>query len=100
MEDIRGDNWRNVDEDDWDRKKNHALGWEVETIDKEQLIKREFLVSVMHPKRGNIVWNCVKYNIIKEKYQYNAIGLHGFEYKLFQEEESGWGGGSRGIIWV
>ena len=30
---------------------------------------------------GNIVWTCVKDNIIEETEEYKAIGLHGFDYK-------------------
>ena len=56
------------------------------------MIKREFLVSVPHPKGGAIVWNCVKDHIIDEKEDYKNIGLSGFDYKLFVEEE---GGGAR-----
>ena len=42
-------------------------------------------MSVMHPKGGNIVWTCVKDNIIEEKEYYEAIGLCGFDYKSFEE---------------
>ena len=42
----------------------------------------------MNMKWGNIVWTCVKENIIKENEDYKAIGLCGFGYKLFEEEES------------
>ena len=43
-------------------------------------------------KRGAIVWTCVKDHIINEKQDYKDIGLHGFDFKLFEEEE---GGGNR-----
>ena len=46
-------------------------------------------MSVLHPKGGNIVWTFVKDRTIEEKYQYKDIGLHGFDYKLFEEEEGG-----------
>ena len=49
-------------------------------------------MSVPHHKGGAIVWTCVKYHIIDEKKDYKDIGLHGFDYKLFEEEE---GGGNR-----
>ena len=48
----------------------------------------------MPTKGGGIVWTFVKHNIINEKEDYNAIGLHVFYYKLFEEEEVG--GGVRG----
>ena len=48
------------------------------------MIKREFLVSVTHPKGGAIVCTCVKNNTINENEKYEAIGLHGFDYELFE----------------
>ena len=42
-------------------------------------------MSVPHPKGGNIVWTSVKDNITEEKEQCEAIGLSGFDYKLFEE---------------
>ena len=38
-------------------------------------------------KGGSIVWTCVEDNIIKEQEKYKAIGLHGFYFKLLEEEE-------------
>ena len=46
-------------------------------------------MAIAHPKGGNIFWTCVKDNVIKEKEDYKAIGLCGFDYKLFEEEEGG-----------
>ena len=82
MTDSREDHWRNISRD---RGKIHALRWDVYTKDKEELIKREFPVSVPHPKWGNIFCTCVKDNIIEEKEHYKAIGLRDFYYKLFEE---------------
>ena len=44
-------------------------------------------MSVPHPKGGSIVWTCVKDHTINEKGDYTDIGLSGFDYKLFEEEE-------------
>ena len=49
-------------------------------------------MSVPHPTGGEIVWTCVKYHIIDEKEDYKDIGIHGFDYKILEEEEG------RGII--
>ena len=68
------------------------MRWEVYFKKKEGLIKREFFVSVSHPKGGAIVWTCMKYHTIDEKQDYKDIGLRGFDYKLFEEEG---GGGNR-----
>ena len=46
-------------------------------------------MSVPHPEGGNIIWNCVKDNTIKENEEYESIGLHGFDYKIFEEERDG-----------
>ena len=86
-EESREDHWRYVSEDDDDKKKIHALIWYFYTKENEELIKREFLVSVSHPKGGNIVWTCVKDHIIKEKDQYRTIGLRGYDYRIFKDEE-------------
>ena len=48
-----------------------------------------FLVSVTHPKREAIVWTCVKDHIIDEEEDNKDIGLHGFDYTLFEEQEGG-----------
>ena len=63
---------------------NNDLRWEVYFKYKEKMINGEFLVSVTHPKGGEIVWTCIKDNIIHEKEGYKDIGLCGFDYKLFE----------------
>ena len=84
MEDSMEDHWRDVSDDGQEKMKIHGLRWQVYTKYKDDLIKIDLLVFVPHPKGGNIVWTCVKDNIIIEKYQYKGIGLHGFDYKLLE----------------
>ena len=55
--------------------------------EKEEIITKEFLVSVPHPKGGTVVWTCVKDHVIDENEDYKEIRLHGFDLKLFEEEE-------------
>ena len=55
MEDIRFDKiqeayWRELAEENDDKKKIHELIWNVYVKEKEELIERAFLVSVPHPK--------------------------------------------------
>ena len=59
------EHWRDVVEDTEDYKKIHALRQWLYTIEKEELIKREFLLSVLHPKGGSIISTCVKDNKIE-----------------------------------
>ena len=47
---IREEHWRDVSEEGGNNKKIHALRWYVYVKEEEELIKREFLVSVLHPK--------------------------------------------------
>ena len=46
-------------------------------------------MSVTHPKGRAIYWTCIKDHIIYEKEDYKDIGLHRFDYKLFEEKEGG-----------
>ena len=85
LDKIREEHWRDIAEEGDDKKRIHVLRWEVYVKDKEELIKREFLVSVPHPKGGAVVWTCVEDDIIDEKEDYKYIGLSGFDYKLFEK---------------
>ena len=78
MEDSREEHWRDVADDGEDKGKIYSLMWDVYTRQKEESIKRDFSVFVLHPKGRNIVWTCVKDNTIEDKEDYQ---------KLFEEEE-------------
>ena len=49
---IREEHWMNVDEYGEEKNKIHALRWEVNKIEKEDLIKTLFLVFFPHQKGG------------------------------------------------
>ena len=67
MEDSREEHWRNVTENGKDTSNINAQGWYVYKRDKEELIKRDFLVSVLHPKGEGIVLTCAKDKLIEGK---------------------------------
>ena len=46
MDDIRDDHWMDVAKEGDYKKKIHALRWKVYDKEKENLIKREFLVYI------------------------------------------------------
>ena len=52
-------------------------------------------MSVPNTKGRRFFWTCVKDHIIDEKEDCKTIGLRGFDYKLFEEEEVR---GTRGVI--
>ena len=75
MEDIRfdiiwEDNWGDLAEENNNKKKIHALIWNVYVKEKEELITRAILVSFPQPKLGTIVATGVKYTVIDEKEDY------------------------------
>ena len=73
MKYSREEHWRDI-ADNGDYKSNiHDLKWDVYTRQKEELMKRKFLVSVPHPKGENIFKTCVKDYITKEKEDYKDI---------------------------
>ena len=89
MDELRDKHFRDVSVEGKYKKNIYALGWEVCVKEKNEFIEKQFLVSVPHLKGGNIVCTCVKDHIVGEKEQYKAIGLGGFDYKLFKKEEGG-----------
>ena len=64
MEDSREEHWRDVDEDGKDKSNMCVLRGGVYTRETEELRKRKILVSVLHPKWGNIFFTCLKGDII------------------------------------
>ena len=67
LDEIREEHWRDVSEEGDYKKNIHDLRWEVYVKNKEEFIKREFCVSVPHPKGGAIIWTFVNDHIIYEK---------------------------------
>ena len=59
MDAIREEHWRNVSEEGGDKKKINVPRWEFYVKEKEELIKREFSVSVSYPKGGGGVFGLV-----------------------------------------
>ena len=78
FDEIWEDHWRDLAEENDNKKHIHALIWNVYVKEKEELITRAFSVSVPHPKGGTIVWTCVKDHVIDKN-----------EDSLFEEEEGG-----------
>ena len=75
MEENMEELWRDVSEDGQDKSNIRALRWDICTREKGWFIKRGFLVSVPHPKEGNIVWTCLEDNIIEENVGLNINHL-------------------------
>ena len=54
LDEMMEEHWRDVAEEGEDKNKIHTLRWEVYVKEKEELKKREFLVSVPNPKGGQL----------------------------------------------
>ena len=66
--DNRSNHWRDIIEENNEYKgKFNALRCEVYMKYKEEFIKRDFLVEVLHTKGVNIVWTCMEDNVIRKK---------------------------------
>ena len=66
--------------------------------DNNELIKRDFLLEVPYLKGGGGFWTCVEDNDVGEKEKYKAIGLRGFDSKLFEEDKDTVGGFNRAFM--
>ena len=49
------------------------------------------MVALHHRGRSGVICTCVKDDVVGVKEEFKSIGLHGFDYKLFEEEEGTWG---------
>ena len=70
-----------------DRGGVHVLRLEVYRKDKEELIKRDFLMEVPHPKGAKIDWYRVDDNVIQENEENKEMGICVFDYKLFEKKD-------------
>ena len=68
--------------------------------EKEEFINKGVFSGSSSYQRGGggVIFNCVKDDVIGGKEDKKSIGLHGFDYKLFEEDEGV--GGFRGHRWV
>ena len=55
FDEIREYHWRDIAEENNDKKMIYPLRWDLYVKEKKELITREFSVSVPHPKGGTIV---------------------------------------------
>ena len=59
IDEIRDEHWMDVSEEGENTKRIHGLGWGVYVKEKEELMKREFLMSVPHTKGGEQLFGIV-----------------------------------------
>ena len=78
MDDSREEHWRDVAEEGGDKKEIRELRWEVYVKEKEELIKRDFLVSIPYLKGGGIfglVWSILSWRESSNTKLLDYVGL-------------------------
>ena len=92
--DERECHWRNVfkeNEGGVDDKKSllHAKRWDLCVNEKEKLVKGKYLVEVIGHDKKKVIREVVDDNVIGEPSDHEYIGLRGFDFNIFDEDEDG-----------
>ena len=67
----------------------HANMWDFYVNKKEALIKGGCLVEVVSSDGKKVLWREVDNHFVQEENDYDEIGLWGFGFNLFNEDEDG-----------
>ena len=69
----------------------HAKRWDVYVNEKENLVKGGYFVEVVGHDGKKVVWEVVDDCVVKEQTDHDEIGLRGFYFNFFDEDEKGIG---------
>ena len=67
----------------------HAKCWGLYVNDKEQLVKGRYLVEVVGHDKKKVLWEVVGDHVVEEPSDNKDIGLKGFDFNIFDEDEEG-----------
>ena len=91
IENERERHWRNVSEDNEggvdEKALLHANRWDLYLDEKEKLVNGKYLVEVVGHDKKKVLWEVVKYHVIEEPSDNKDIGLRGFDFNIFDEDE-------------
>ena len=97
-DDINIDNererhWRNVFEENEggvdEKALLHAKRWDLYLNEKEKLVKGKYSVEVVGHNKKKVRWEVVGDHAVEEPYDHEDIGLRGFDFNIFGEDEEG-----------
>ena len=99
MEDVnlegeRERHWRMVFEDNDGGVDNakallHTKRWDIYVNDKGKLVKGGYSVEVFSHDKKRVIWEVVDDHVVEEPSDHEEIGLRGFDFNVFNEDEEG-----------
>ena len=94
IDDERERHWRNVFEDnevgvDYKKALLNAKRWDLYVNKKEHLVKGKYLVEVAVHDNKKVLWELVDDHVVEEPSDHKDIGLRGFDFNIFDEDEEG-----------
>ena len=91
--DEREHHWRNIFEDNDggvdEKALLHAKRWDLYLYKKESLVKGKYLVEVVGHGMKNVLWEVVGDHVVEEPSDHEDIGIRGFDFNIFDEDEEG-----------
>ena len=69
----------------------HAKRWDVYVNEKKNIIKGGYSLEFVGHYGKKVRWEVVENHVIEEATDYDKIGLRGFNFNFFGEEEKGVG---------
>ena len=67
----------------------HAKRWDLYLNEKEKLVKGKYSVEVMGHDKKKVIWEVVGDHVVEETSDHEYIGLRGFDFNIFDEDEEG-----------
>ena len=93
IDDERERHWRNGFEDNEggvDKKALlHAKRWYLYLNKKVKLVKGKYSVEVVGHNNKKVLWEVVGDHVVEEPCDHEDIGLRGFDFNIFDEDEEG-----------
>ena len=67
----------------------HDKRWDVYVNEKENIVKGGYLVEVVSHEKNKVLWGVVDDHVVEEPTDNEEIGLRGFDFNFFDEDEEG-----------
>ena len=67
----------------------HAKRWDIYANEKEKLVKGGYSVEVVGNDKKKVLWEVVDDHVLEEPTDHEEIGLRGFDFNYFDEDEEG-----------
>ena len=67
----------------------HAKMWDLYVNEKENMVKGGYLVEVVYHDNKKVLWEVVHDHMLEEPSDHEEIGLRGFDFNVFDEDEEG-----------